>query len=398
MGETFEFPEAGCRTEVEGTHLGYPHKPPLTPGAGARRKHILLALAVALAVVVAGVSLYVLTRPPPIPLTVTDGSTSGVVFGDFEHYSDTSKPLWFYFDATSVARTSGGRSSTLELRVSAGAFYDGDVFLFPDSRVHGRFASGVSVTGLTLAFNETGYLTGAKGNPYGIPNPVNVSSNPLMPGVRGMGSSSVSPTLSNRTGGNPDYVLAWTASIEAGENLTQNAFFGVRATVTWDFAPSVSVGIVLHLVDVPPGGTPPPRPSGALGMTVAQSPDGTNSTATLTPVPGRLLNTTTDLDLGNDTAELVVPLGPLGGLYASPYRTSVAYLPAIPGSSQVGAGDRVVLSSATHPTVWWVEFSTGGLRVLWGLLWPRPDAPPSGVLRLGALAALSGLLMRIARV
>ncbi len=333
-----------------------------------KRRTLVLVLAVAAVVVVAGVSVYVLTRPPPIPLTVTDGSTTGVVFGDFEHDTDSAKPLFFYFNATSVAHTSGGRFATLAVQVSVSAFYSDveGVVLSLSTRVHGRFASDLSVLGRTLACNVTGEYAGAYGDPYTNPNSVNVSSNPLLPRVGGNGSAHVSPTLVNRTGGNPDYVFAWTSGIEAGEGLTQDAFFGLRASVTGNFAPSVSVGIVLHVLDVPTGTPPLPGPSQALAMTITPSADGTHWVVTLTALPSGFLNTTTDLDLRNDTLGVTLGLGPLGSLYTSPYGTTAAYLPATPGSNQVGVGDRVILSVATYSRGWWVEFSTGDLVVLWG--------------------------------
>ncbi len=135
----------------------------------------------------------------------------------------------------------------------------------------------------------------------------------------------------------------------AKEAIDQNAYFGVRVTAAGDFTPELSVGIVVHLINVPPGTTPPPGPSQQVGASVTQSTDQTDWIVTVTAVPSGFANETMDLDLASETGVPVVAPTPLGSLFVSPYGNDIVYVPAVPGSGMVNAGDRVLISMSAYP-------------------------------------------------
>lgn len=232
-----------------------------------KRRTLFLAVAlVVVAVVAATVAVvYVFTRPPPIPLTVSDGSTTGVLEANFMDYTWTNTSLLWYFNATTYANQSGGAASTLTLRLFAGAFYDpspGIVVVDIEAAVYGEFASNLHLSGLTLTGNQTGRLAWGVGHPeaspysyagYTQPGPVNVTYQPqaFLGQISGPGSASLTPPLVNETGKGPYYEFVYPIQFMEQDPLGDNTFFGFRATVTGDFAPDVSVGILLHIVNQP---------------------------------------------------------------------------------------------------------------------------------------------------
>ena len=177
-----------------------------------KRRSLLLVLAVAAVVVVAGVSVYVLTRPPPIPLTVSDGSTDGVAEADFGSISSTN-PYFAFFNVTTTATHTGLPTSTLTLRVRVVAYgWYGGYILNLYIGVAGHVAADLRPSGLALTYNEAGKALYAHRSmdPTETSAPfVNVSScsncRLQLVVVVNNGSGSLTPTLLNQGGPGPYY-------------------------------------------------------------------------------------------------------------------------------------------------------------------------------------------------
>jgi hypothetical protein len=224
-------------------------------------------ISVAAVIVVASISVYVLTRRPLIPLTVSDGSTREVLKAAFANYTHSDHPIFRIYTATTYANESGGVTSTLTLRLYMGVFYDpyGAVMfdLFPV--VSGTFAPNLSPTGVTLAFNQTGRYAWAFGYGYPVafnnsfppapiafPGPTNVTFNPSsMPQVAGTGSTSMGATLVNQSATGPSYRFFYPTYILEQDPLGDNVFFAIRITVTGPFTPAVSVTIAVATFNEP---------------------------------------------------------------------------------------------------------------------------------------------------
>ncbi len=217
-----------------------------------------LVLAVAAVVVVAGVSVYVLTRPLPIPLTVTDGSTTAAIEGNLTGTGSTSPSGMHYFNATTYASQSQGPDSTLSLRLVVDAGFlaspsdpsSGEWLMTVTMTGVGRFAANLHPSQLILTVNETSanvnvdvensYRTGA-----------NVTFNPVTNG--GFANNGSAWVAATPTGPNPTgtYVFSFSDIWFIDERLSFNGTYDFRATVTGGFTPSVSVGILLRIIDLP---------------------------------------------------------------------------------------------------------------------------------------------------
>ena len=225
------------------------------------KRVLLLGLVALVAVVVAGAATfaYVLTQPQPVRLTVANGSTVGVIEGDFVNYPWTNSTIVHYFNGTTYANQSGDPSSALTLRLKTSTYYAGaDYLVITDifATVQGTFASGLHLSGLTLTVNQTG-----RGNAWGAaepvqgPNPTNISYDPANRQMinLGPGVNAFTPTLANQTGKSPFYEFAFPAYIQDEDPIGYNQFLGLRATLTGPFTPAVSVGILLQIIDTPGG-------------------------------------------------------------------------------------------------------------------------------------------------
>ncbi len=340
-------------SKVEGTQPETHPAPEPKPAPKARSKWIPLVLIVAVVVVVAALSFYFLKQPPPIHLTVTDGSTSHVVEATFADFGSLC-PTYRAYSATTSANESGGATSALNLRLYLGAYMDGDLVrldLFPV--VSGSFAPDLHPDRLTLGFNETGArYTDAFGWPYtsafnnsfpaapvAFPGPTNVSINPQdsLPEVVGNGSTSLDTSLVNTSTSMARYKFLYAMLINIQDPLGDNAFFAVRATVTGPFAPAPSVGILVHLVDVP---TPP----STFEVSLNRPGDASRWILTVVDPGGTYANGSVDVRVVTLDGATVVPATPLGDLYRSPYNTSLAYLPS--GTSGLLSGQDVITVSA----------------------------------------------------
>lgn len=350
---------------MEGTQPGTLKASTLAPPH--RKRRLFLVLAVAAVVAVASISVYVLTRPPPIPVTVSDGSISKVLKATFADYSNTGHPIFRFYTATTYANESRGVTSTLTLRVFVAAFIDPPLGVMLDlfPVISGKFAADLSPTELILTFNQTGRQAWAYGYPYAtsfnnslpgalvaFPGPSNVTAtSKYLPQVAGNGSASMRATFQNTSTTGPYFEFLYPAYIGEQDPLGDNAFLGIRATVTGSFTPAVSVGILVHIINIPVTFT-------EFFAAIERSADGTRWNLNVTSAGYGYSNTTTYLRVLTLDGAAVVPAIALGSLYRSPYNGSIAYTPATSGSSVVSRGDLLTLSAAFYSYDYLVQILT----------------------------------------
>lgn len=216
------------------------------------KRILLLGLVGLVAIAVAGaITFAYMLTPRPISLTVDDGSAVGVIEANFANYTLTNSSIVRYFNATTYANESVGPTSALTVRMFTSTFYDaGGGWLVVDinTTVEGEFASGLHLGGLTLACNQTGQPVFVWG--VAEPGAVNVSGYPQ----KIDNSGTFAPTLVNQTGKGSLYEFLYPAYISEQDILSRVEFLGFRATVTGEFTPAVSVGILLQIIDAPGGG------------------------------------------------------------------------------------------------------------------------------------------------
>jgi hypothetical protein len=150
------------------------------------------------------------------------------------------------------ANQSAGTASALSIRLRAAAFFIPGYNLVEtdiDATVMGEFASGLYLSGLTLTYNQTGQFGASRGG--ALSGPTNLSYDPAqIADVSGPGSAVLTPALLNQTGKAPFYEFVFPAFFMTWYPVGYNHFVGFRATVTGSFAPAVSVGILLDVIDV----------------------------------------------------------------------------------------------------------------------------------------------------
>ncbi len=195
-------------------------------------------------------------------LVVTDGSTVGVIEGDFANLSSTINPLVLNFTVTTYANQSGHLSSTLVVHIQVMAATVGSpgqngTYLQVNLvvSVGGRFAPNLGPTALALIANQTAATPSgwdAHLDSLGSwQSGTNVSFNPEQyVALAGTSSAALTANLVNQTGNGP-YVFAYSVRFEGEEQLYwYSHVLGFRATVTGPFTPAVSVGILLRTIDV----------------------------------------------------------------------------------------------------------------------------------------------------
>ncbi len=219
-----------------------------------RTKRILLILVVAVLVVVAGISVFVGTLPPP--LTIHDESIEGTIPGDFPMiFSNDS--MSFSFNATTFANQTQGPSSSLALHVQGYAYWIGypnrafgELLTQVDATVTGHFASNLRPSQLQVACNGTGVETYVDAWPgEGQGTNVSFDRNQAI-GFRDSGVGSVPVTLTGGNGAGEFHDFDFSMPIELNQYRGFQAFLGLRATVTGWMLPPISVGILLQTVYV----------------------------------------------------------------------------------------------------------------------------------------------------
>lgn len=219
----------------------------------------LLVLVVIGAVVGAGsgVLVYGLARSrPPVKLSVTTGSSTGVIQGNFTNYSSRNA-LALNFSATTFANQTSAGESVLAMLVSTETYYDpfaGAVYLYADVNVSGSFASNLGPSSLRFTINETGPLIGL--HSYSPPATTNLSfdSQPYLSLYENQ-TGNLSATLVNVNRTEPNYAFGLHPAPNSGGMFeivwrpAYNHFVGFRASVLGSFNERIQVSVLLEIVD-----------------------------------------------------------------------------------------------------------------------------------------------------
>ena len=221
----------------------------------ARRRRTWLVLVVAGGIVVASVSIFVLTLPPA--LAIFDGSQRGSIRGDFPTiFSNDS--LVFSFSATTYANQSQGPPSTLTLRLQGHTYWvanpynrsRGDLQTWITANVSGHFARNVQASQVRLGCNGTGIETYVDSQPSDQRG-VNLSfDRNAQAGFHDSGAGSLTATLVNQNGAGPYHDFSFSELFLMDQYKGYEAFVGFRATVTGWMLPEISVRILLQTVYV----------------------------------------------------------------------------------------------------------------------------------------------------
>ncbi len=216
-----------------------------------KRVFVLAVLLVAVVLAVAGVVTYIVTRPPTlIDLNVVDGSTVETIQGNLTSYGSLS-PLVLNFASTTYANETNGAASTLSLRLhTVTDFSDlcGCVEVGINATATGVFASDLHPAALQLEANQTGpngSLDSWADRQFGT----NVTFDPGQSFGFFNGTGVLYATV---VGG--AYRFSYSDFFYFHGRPWYNRVVGFRATVTGPFAPAVSVGILLKIINTN-GGT-----------------------------------------------------------------------------------------------------------------------------------------------
>ncbi len=220
-----------------------------------KRAFVLITFLLAIVLAVAGAITYIVTRPPAlIDLKVTDGSTVGAIEGNLTAAGSNQTDLILDFAATTYANETPGAVSTLMLRLHTGTYYDsygGDVVVEIYAVVVGAFASDLRPASLQLWANQTGgngSLQSWADRQFGA----NVSFDPAQSFVVLNGTGTLSAIIGSASGNT--FRFGYSDYFEVNGRPWFNRFVGFRVTVTGPFAPAVSVGILLKVINTN-GGT-----------------------------------------------------------------------------------------------------------------------------------------------
>ncbi|HYM40130.1 MAG TPA: hypothetical protein VEY12_08325 [Thermoplasmata archaeon] len=211
-------------------------------------------LVIAVAIVVVGATVLVLTLPPPI--TIAEGSAHGMLAANFPTTTSLD-PAFGNVTATTHATQTSGPSSSLTLVVHSYAFalgYNHEmnyVQIMHDVAVIGRFAPNLRLGTLQFTCRVTGsnssidfYNNWTQG-----PN-VSVDHQQTF-GFFANGTGSLSATLMNAGGRGPFYTFDYGANGESRMLYQHTQVFEFRATVTGWMLPAISLGVALKIMNVP---------------------------------------------------------------------------------------------------------------------------------------------------
>jgi len=220
---------------------------------------MLVAVIIVAIVVIAGFSL--LVPGPRAKMTVTDGSITGTIEGDFFSI-DWYHWMYSYFNATSPAHQSGHPTSNLTLQVVALTHWN-DLYGVIETgfliTVLGDLDSNLSARELRIACNQTAYHTSVD-SLGGTLRGTNVSFEPNTAKFDFWNNDSGSLTvkLVNRTGSDPHYRFSCqvTVLVSASPYTSYGVpydlgvrFVGIRATIDGWFEPEFSVGMLFKIVN-----------------------------------------------------------------------------------------------------------------------------------------------------
>ncbi len=242
---------------VKGTQPGTPPPPPPTPLPRPVEKWLVLALAAIIIVAIAALTISSLPGPPPIPLTVSDGSTTGTIEGNLTTVGSNQTDLVLDFAASTYASQTDGLGSTLTLRLHTYSLYDsacGCLETDVIASVVGSFAANLRPSALQFVVNQSGPRTETQG--WGAGQGTNVSIDPAqILAFANNGTGALTATIVSQPGVRYSFTYSEKTDVRANEtpSVRYNHFLGFRVIVTGAFTPSVSVGILLKIVDASGG-------------------------------------------------------------------------------------------------------------------------------------------------
>lgn len=212
------------------------------------KRTLLLGLVglVALVVVLAAIFAYALI-PPPVRLTVVEGSAVGVIEGNLTSISSIPG-LVLVFEATTYANQSGSASSIVNLRVWTDTYYvagSGDVEIEVLMNISGRLAANLHPTTVVAAVNQSGPFAVVRS--LGPQAGLNVSFDAAQYiTLVDNASGSLSATLVNQ-GGTYNF-FGYSLILLVDARPWYNRFLGFRAGVSGQ-ALSVGVTVLLKIIN-----------------------------------------------------------------------------------------------------------------------------------------------------
>ncbi len=225
--------------------------------AGASRRlswRILVAIAVAIVSVSAGY--YLIVHDSVVELTITDGSVSGTVQGDFLETIEDD-PIWSFFNATTYAGRTDQPVSTLMLQIVSHTYWDetwNSVVTAIFLKATGNIDSELDVRNLEIVCNQTAYYTTMESLETSRDG-VNISFEPMSgPDIRDTGSATLKVELINRTVGDAIYEFSYSSNILVmayGVDNLADRFMCFRAIVNGDIEPEFSVSVSISIVNTP---------------------------------------------------------------------------------------------------------------------------------------------------
>lgn len=218
-----------------------------------KRSIMILSSVVVVAVVVIGGFAF-FYQAPRAQLIVHDGSTTGLIHGDFLDLGPSAS-IHSYFNATSTAERPGHPESVLTLQVIARTSWDEDngaVETIILVTVLGRLDSNLSAREIRVELNQTAYNTAVDFMETQIDG-VNVS----LEGINGKGfwdnsSGTMTASLDRDRDSSPyfwfwcsNYIHVWALQ----KGYLQERFLGIHASLIGWFEPEFSVGVLLKIVN-----------------------------------------------------------------------------------------------------------------------------------------------------
>lgn len=228
---------------------------PIEPPAKVTRRlswRILVAIAVAIISVSAGY--YLIVQDSVVELTITDGSVSGTVQGDFLETIEDD-PIWSFFNATTYADRTDQPVSTLTLQIVSHTYWDetwNSVVTAIFLKATGNIDSELDVRNLAIECNQTAYYTTMESleiSRKGVNVSLDLKSGP---DILDTGSATLQVELINRTVGDAIYEFSFSSNMLVrayGEDNLADRFMCFRAIVNGDIEPEFSVSVSISFVN-----------------------------------------------------------------------------------------------------------------------------------------------------
>lgn len=214
---------------------------------------ILLAVAIAVTFVSAGY--YLMVQDSVVELTVTDGSVTGTIQGDFFETTEDSR-IYSYFNATTYGERTDRPVSALALQIVAITYWeDSDeavrtgIFL----TITGSFDIELDARSLDVVCNQTANHT-VMDSMETTREGINISLEPTEtgPDIRDTGSATLEVELVNRTADNSIYEFSFSSGfliLAYYEDNHADRFICIRAIVNGEFEPEFSVSVSILMVN-----------------------------------------------------------------------------------------------------------------------------------------------------